>query len=179
LMVLTGAVVMTTQKMIEARQERDRTRYESRRAEASRDFLELLMMSDLAPGQPPRTFSERLDLGVKLLEQQYRDDPKFQGRMLVELGAGFRDNDETRRANELFQRSYEIGRTQHDAELMAYAQCSRAYGEGRADVREGVIARLDEADRLLNRVDRPDVDLRAGCLMARASVEQRLGHSDA
>jgi len=97
----------------------------------------------------------------------------------VELGAGFRDNDETRRANELFQRSYEIGRTQHDAELMAYAQCSRAYGEGRADVREGVIARLDEADRLLNRVDRPDVDLRAGCLMARASVEQRLGHSDA
>ncbi len=103
------------------------------------------MMSDLRARASRRAVQRASRSGVKLLEQQYRDDPKFQGRMLVELGAGFRDNDETRRANELFQRGYEIGRAQHDQELMAYAQCSRAYGEGRADVRDGVIERLDEA----------------------------------
>ena len=174
--VLVSAVVVTTSQMLNARQQRDRTRFESRRAEASRDFLEMLMMSDLGPTQPTRTFEERLELGVRLLRQQYRDDPKFQGRMLVELAGGFRDNEKTSRANELFQQAYDIGRAQRDPELMASAQCNRAYGEGHADVRDGVLERLEEAQRLLAQVDRPDSDLQAGCLMARAAVEQRLGH---
>jgi serine/threonine-protein kinase len=174
--VLIGAVIVTTQQMFEAQEQRDRTRFQSRRADASREFLEMLMMSDLSASQPARTFQERLEAGVQLLEQQYRDDPKFEGRMLVELGSGFRDNEETARANELYQKAYDIGRMQADVELMAAAQCNRAYAEGRADVAEGVIARLDDAQRLLEQVAQPDADLVAGCFMARSIVEQRLGH---
>src|SRR5262249_19326853 len=93
----------------------------------------------------------------------------------VELAAGFRDNGKAHRAGELFQQAYEIGRTQHDPELMATAQCSRAYGDGRAGAPGGVHERLDEAQRLLAKIDRPEPELRASCLMARAAVAQHLG----
>ena len=176
--VLIGAMVVTTRQMLVAQQERDRTRYQSRRAEASRQFLETLMLSDLDASRPPRTFYERLEQGVQLLEQQYRDDPKFQGRMLVELAGGFRDNEQIARANELYQKAYDIGRVQADVELMVSAQCNRVYGEGRADVAEGVLARLDEASSLLRQVDRPDSELVSGCMMARSVVEQRRGNTD-
>jgi len=176
--VLIGAVIVTTQQMVEARAQRDRTRFQSMRAQASREFLEQLMLTDLNPSRPARTFQERLELGVQLLEQQYRDDPKFQGRMLAELAGGFRDNDETARANELYQKAYDIGRAQADLELMATAQCNRAYGEGRADIAGGVLERLDEAQRLLGQLDHPDADLVAGCFMARSIVAQRRGDSE-
>jgi tetratricopeptide (TPR) repeat protein len=179
-LVLIGAVVVTRVELMEANRRRDQARYESRRTAMSNDFLALLMMSDLGPNQPVRSYNERLELGVQLLDKQYQGDPKFHGRMLVWMGDGFRDNEETRRATELYQRAYDIGRLHRDPELMAYAQCSRAYGEGFADIREGVRERLQEARKLLEQVDYPDADLRAGCLMAESQVEQRIvGHSEA
>ena len=176
LVALIGAVVSTTVQMVEARQQRDASRYQSHRAEAANDFLQLLMLSDLGPAHPARTFHERLELGVELINKQYRSDPKFAGRMLVEMAINFRDNQETRRANEVFAQAYGIGRQNHDAELMVSAQCNRAYGEGFADIREGAQERIAEAQRLLERIDHPDAALKADCLRAQAIVEQRLGN---
>jgi serine/threonine-protein kinase len=175
--ILACAAIVTASQMLEALQQRDSTRFESRRAEASRDFLEMVMMYDLGPAPPARAYEERLEAGVRLLQQQYRHDPKFQGRMLVELAAGFRDDGRIRRADELFQQAYEIGRAQADPELMASAQCNRAYADGRAGIADDARERLDEAQRLLAQAGRQDAELLASCMMARAAIAQRLGHS--
>ena len=177
LLSVLSSLAFALVQMSDAQAQRDRALSASRRAEASKEFLTLLFTTDLGPAYPMRTIYERLNSAVAMLERQYGDDPTFQGRMLVEMGTGFRDGDELRRAHELFQKGYDIGREHHDVELMALAQCSRAYGEGNADVREGVMERLHEAERLLGQIDHPNAEVRAGCLRARAAVAQRLGHS--
>ncbi len=172
---LVGAVVVTTHEMVQARRQRDEARYQSRRAELTRDFLEVLMLSDGGPDRPALTVHERLERGVDLLNKQYRDDPKFVGRMTLELAVHFSKRDDTRRANELYERAYGIGRQTEDRELMAYAQCYRAYEEAYADINEGVAERLDEAQRLLREIDNPDATLQADCMMAKARYAQRRG----
>ncbi len=160
--VLICAFIVTTQQMVEARQQRDQAHYQSRRAESTSDFLELLMLSDGGPDRPALSVHERLELGVNLLNQQYRDDPKFVGRMTLELAVQFSKHDNTRRANELYEQAYVIGRQTHDLELMAYAQCYRAYEEAYADINEGVAQRIEEAERLLLEIDNADVNLAGG-----------------
>jgi eukaryotic-like serine/threonine-protein kinase len=174
-LTLVGAVILTTGQMIEAARQRDRVVFESRQARASKDFLELLMLSDLGTQHPMRTLPERIETGVRVLETGYGDDPTFRGRMLAEFGNALTENEERQRANELFEKAYAIGKAEGDAELMAYAQCSRAYGDGYADVRADMTERLDEAERLLSRMDAPHSELTAMCLIARSKIEQRLG----
>ncbi|MEN3353947.1 MAG: eukaryotic-like serine/threonine-protein kinase, partial [Betaproteobacteria bacterium] len=176
-LVLIGAVITTTAEMLEARQQRDRARYQTRQAEDSKEFLSLLMLSGFSSGRPARTFRDRVEFGVEMLNKQYRGNPKFSGRMLVEMAVGFRDNQETARADELYQQAYDIGRVNHDVELMAYAQCSRAYGDGYANMQKDVMGRLAEAQRLLQQIHDANEDLQATCVMAQSMVEQRLGHS--
>jgi len=176
--VLIGAVVVTTAQMVEARRQRDEARYQSRRAEASKDFLKMLTVSNLTRTGPALNFHERLEFGVELLKTQYRDDPKFAGRMLVELGNGYRDNQETRPANELYQKAYDIGKKSNDVELMTYAQCNRISAEAIADIRDGVMERIANAQELLRRINNPEADLQARCLMGQAAFERRLGHSE-
>ncbi len=173
--ILVSGIVFTTGQMLDARQQRDRALATSRRAETTKDFLKQLFTTDLGAGHSMRTLYDRLDTAVNVLEQQYRGDPLFMGRMLMELGTDFRDIDETRRANELFQKGYDIGRAQKDVELMTYSQCLRVQSDAYADVRAGVNERLEEAARLLAKIDQPSVELRSRCLRARAAFAQRLG----
>jgi serine/threonine-protein kinase len=173
--VLVCAVVVTTHQMVEARQQRDQAQYQSRRAESTSDFLELLMLSDGGPERPALSVDERLELGVDMLSKQYRDDPRFVGRMTLQLAVQFSKHDNTRRANELYERAYVLGRQTRDKELMAYAQCYRAYEEAYADINEGAAERIEEAERLLRELDNADPTLQADCLMAKSRVQQRLG----
>jgi eukaryotic-like serine/threonine-protein kinase len=181
--MLVGAIVVTSIQMAEVQWQRDVARSQARRAEATDHFLELLMLSDLGPTQRTRTFHERLELGVELIEKHYSgNDPLFAGRMLVELGGHFRENDETNRADALYARAYDIGRQHHDAELMAAAQCARARGDAGAGVSEGVVQRLEEALQLLAQLRDPDATLQAECLRARAIIElqsSRIGAAEA
>jgi len=96
--------------------------------------------------------------------------------MLVYMGGQFITSQETHRADELYQRGYEIGREQHDPELMADAQCQRAYGDAHSGIYQEAPQRLAEARQLLTRIDHPDADLQANCLMAESVVEQSLGN---
>jgi tetratricopeptide (TPR) repeat protein len=162
--------------MLDARYQRDQARYQSRRAETSIDFLAQLMRADNGPTGPVRTFHERLESGVAMLKQQYRDDPKFSGRMLVDLGDYYRNDEETERANQLYAQAYELGRQSHDSALMVAAQCSRAYGDAYAGIRKGTAERIQEGERLLTGIRNPDVTLEVTCLAAEAVLDLRLGH---
>jgi len=177
--LLAGATVITTFQSMEARRQRDVARFQARRAEASREFLKLLMLTDLGPAAKTQTFHDRLELGVALLDKQYRDDPQFSGRMLVELADYYRGNGETKRANELYARAYDLGRRLRDAELMASAQCNRAYAETNAGIKSEALPRIEEAQRLLAQLRHPDATLQVDCLRARARFAQRHGQSAA
>jgi hypothetical protein len=54
-----------------------------------------------------------------MLELQYRGDPRFAGRMLVELSDQYRGQTFTRQAVALDNRAYALGRDAQDPELMA------------------------------------------------------------
>lgn len=173
LAVLVGGIITTTSQMLEARWQRDRARFEAGRAETTNDFLNTLMIADTEV-RLARTYRERLELGVNMINKQYRaEDPQFAGRMLVELGAQFQSNEDTQRGNELYDEAYELGRRHKDLELMAIAQCNRAYGDGVADVLEGIPQRIQEAKRLLPQLPIPNPVLESKCLMAEARFELR------
>jgi len=173
-LVVVVAMGVTTRQMIDARYQRDQARFQSSRAEASIDFLTHLMRSD-AGAEQPRSFHERLALGVEILERQYRDDPKFAGRMLVDLADYYRNDGETARANELYARAYELGRRNDDKELMVSAQCSRADGDAYAGIHEGTEERVREALELLKNIPNSDVTLHIGCLLAQVTFKERSG----
>ena len=141
---LVTTAIVTSALMADARQQRDRARFESRRAEMVSDFMGALLMSDGGPDRPALNPAQRLDLGVQLLEKQYGSDPRFLGLMLVQLAHQYRGAVQIRRADQLYQRAYDIGKHIDDAELMAAAQCSHAYGDTLSTISEGVVERLRE-----------------------------------
>lgn len=174
--VLIAAVITTSLQMIEARRQRDEARFQARRAESANEFLNVLLLSDGGPDKPPLGRVERLELGARIIEQQYRDDPQFAGRMLVQLGRQFRGLSDTRRAVELMTRAYVLGQQQNDIELMARAQCTAAYAEVLAQALEPAKVRLVEAHDLMGQLSRPDVGLRVDCLQAEGQLELRSEH---
>lgn len=174
LLLLIGAVAVTALQGAEARKQRDQARFESRRAELANDFMSVLLMSDGGPDRPMLKPTERLERGVEMLEKQYRSDPAFLGRMLIQLAHQYRGNTETRRAGELYERAYQIGRELQDLEIMAYAQCSHAYSDALAGVEESVSARLEEGQALLQQIE-ANATPQATCLLASAQRQARAG----
>jgi eukaryotic-like serine/threonine-protein kinase len=174
LLLLIGAVVLTALQSAEARKQRDQARFESRRAELANDFMSVLLMSDGGPDRPVLEPTERLERGVEMLEKQYRSDPAFLGRMLIQLAHQYRGATETRRAGELYERAYQIGHELQDLEMMVHAQCSHAYADALAGIQESVSARLQEVQALIQRID-ADATLQATCLLARAQQQARTG----
>lgn len=171
LLSLAATAIATSVLMADARRQRDQAQFESRRAEMVSDFMGTLLMSDGGPDRPALTRSDRVERGVELLEKQYQSDPRFLGLMLVQLANQYRGLVETRRAGELYTRAYEIGQRIDDAELMATAQCSQAYGDALSAIDKGVAERVREAGLLMQRLDAPSATIRATCLLASAQLE--------
>lgn len=171
LLSLAATAIVTSVLMADARRQRDQAQFESRRAEMVSDFMGTLLMSDGGPDRPALTRSDRVERGVELLEKQYQSDPRFLGLMLVQLANQYRGLVQTRRADELYTRAYEIGQRIDDAELMATAQCSRAYGDALSAIDKGVAERVREADLLMQRLSAPSATIRATCLLAGAQLE--------
>jgi serine/threonine protein kinase/tetratricopeptide (TPR) repeat protein len=171
LLSLVGTAIVTSVLMADARSQRDEARFESRRAEMVSDFMGTLLMSDGGPDRPALSAPERLERGVELLEKQYPSDPRFLGRMLIQLAHQYRGGVELRRADELYQRAYQIGRGIDDTEIMASSQCSHAYADALSGINEGVGERLREAEQLIQRMGKPPATIRATCLLAAAQLE--------
>jgi eukaryotic-like serine/threonine-protein kinase len=173
--VLLGAVTITTAELLEARDQRDHARFQSRRVEATNEFLGQLLLSDHGPKSAATNYRERIDAAVERLERQYRNAPKFRGRMLVYFADVYGTAQENRRANELLERAHEIGREDNDPELMAYALCDRVLSDTSAGITEGTTQRLTEAQQLLRRTDHAGADVQAACLVAQSAEAADLG----
>jgi serine/threonine protein kinase len=175
ILVLMVATVATFMQMLEANRQRDAAQFEARRAESSNEFLNLLLLSDGGASQAPLTPARRIELGARMLELEYRDDPRFAGRMLVELSAQYRGQTSTLSAVELDMRAYELGKRAADPELMAMAQCAAAYAEVTAGIVTQAPQRLAEAKRLVSQPRVPSNALQVSCRRAEAMLAVRLG----
>jgi len=170
LVVLLGAVTITAVELVEARDQRDQARFQSQRVAATNDFLGQLLLSDQGSQSTSTNYRERIEAAVDRLERQYRNAPKFRGRMLIYLADIYGTAQENRRADELLERAQQIGREANDPELIAYALCDRVLSDTNVGIGEGTTQRLMEARQLLKRMSHPGADVEAGCLVAESAV---------
>jgi eukaryotic-like serine/threonine-protein kinase len=175
-LVLCAATIITFLQKIEVTRQRDAAQFEARRAESANEFLDFLLQSDGGTSQASLSPAARIELGARMLELQYRDDPRFAGRMLVELSDQYRGQTFTRQAVALDTRAYALGRDAQDPELMALAQCEAAYAETTSGVTEGASQRLVEAQQLIAQLQTPSVILQVHCRRADAELAVRTGN---
>ncbi|HXI48880.1 MAG TPA: hypothetical protein VNH39_09855, partial [Steroidobacteraceae bacterium] len=173
--VLFAATVTTFLQKLEADRQCDAAQFEARRAESSNEFLNLLLLSDGGNNQASLSSGGRLELGAKMLELQYRDDPRFAGRMLVQLAGQYRGQTFTSQAVALDTRAYELGKGAQDSELMALAQCAAADTEASAGITANAPQRLAEAQQLMAQLNAPSVALQVDCRRAEAELAVRQG----
>jgi len=178
-LVLCAATIITFLQKIELTRQRDTAQFEARRAESANEFLDFLLQSDGGTSQASLSPAARIELGVRMLELQYRGDPRFAGRMLVELSDQYRGQTFTRQAVALDTRAYALGRDAQDPELMALAQCEAAYAETSSGVTASASQRLAEAKRLISQLDTPSVVLQVHCRRADAGLAIRTGNTAA
>jgi non-specific serine/threonine protein kinase/serine/threonine-protein kinase len=156
----------------ELARERDQAQFQAARAEASNEFMSL-MLEEVGPGGQPLTMVELLDAGVGLLDQQYRDDPRFVARMLLQISRRYMDLQNTTRQDEILARAEAIARSVQDDELLARTHCAMVQTlleqnqVGRAE------ARLTAAKAAWARVADPPLELKVDCLRAEADILQR------
>src|SRR5665213_1899728 len=94
----------------------------------------MLLLSEGSTSATSLTRAGRVELGARMLERQYRDDPRFAGRMLVELSTQYSGQNFTNQAVALDVRAYGLGKGANDPELMALAQCAAIYAETTAAI---------------------------------------------
>jgi serine/threonine protein kinase len=178
-LVLCAATVTTFLQKLEADRQRDAAQFEARHAESANEFLDFLLQSDGGTSQASLSPAARIELGARMLELQYRGDPRFAGRMLVELSDQYRGQTFTRQAVALDTRAYALGRDAQDPELMALAQCEAAYAETSAGVSDSASRRLAEAKQILTQLRTPSVILQVHCRRADADLAVRTGDTAA
>lgn len=170
---LAGATAVTTERMFEARRQRDEAALQARRAQASNDFMRNLVSQI---GSTPVTMKTVLDRGRQVLEQQYAHDPAFIARMLPLLRGPYTELGDYATAAAMDARALEIAKTVDDPELIAGPHCLQARSAVEERVFANAHAHLAEARTQIDRMRRPPTNLLVECAIAAselASAEER------
>jgi eukaryotic-like serine/threonine-protein kinase len=180
---LIAATVFSLAQMRYARQQRDDARaqrdnavYHERRAAASSGFMEFLLQT-IAPTGQAYTMEELLDKARELLERDYRGDPRFMARMMVELGDHYFELHDRRRELPLLTRAEELAAASNDMETAGYASCrlaKSAADDGDIPAAEGALMRADGyLARIRGSAEGPLVQ----CLRARSALARLQGRT--
>ena len=161
----------------DARAQRDRAVYQERRAAASSGFMELLLQS-IAPTGKSYTMQEMLDKARVLLETDYREDPRFMARMLVELADHYFELHDRRRELSLLRRAEELALQSKDGETAAFASCRLAKSAADDGDAQAAQQNLDRASRYLARLQPRPVGPQVQCLRARSALARLVGHTE-
>jgi hypothetical protein len=161
-----------------ARAERDNALYQERQATASSGFMESLLQT-IAPTGRAYTMQELLEQARLLLEQDFRDDPRFQARMMNELSVQYFTLHDRHHEIPLLIRAEELAVSAGDYAVAAYSACRQ--GKSAADDGRAATAREDllRGQRYLARADESARDAEVQCLRGESALERLLGHTDA
>ncbi len=163
---LIGATVFSVRQMHDAERERDAARFAVRRADAQVEFQSLLMSQI---GATPLTMREIVDRGRAALEHQHAGDPRLLASILMQLSDRYSDLGESKVRGTLLGRAESLITANRYRDMMPDVRCRLAdnlRSEGRY---AEATAALESAEAGLRA--RPDPEVEAACLAARASLE--------
>lgn len=153
----------------EIARQRDEATFQAQRAEASSEFMSL-MLEEVGPAGKPLTLIELLDRGEQLLDTQYGGEPRFRAHMLLQMSRRYMDLANTEKQVEVLSRAEAIAKELNDDELLAAAQCATVVSELDANRHEQAKQRMAAARVALARVPRPPAAVRVDCLRAEADI---------
>ncbi len=178
------ATIVTTRQMLEAQRQRDAARierdnalFQERQAAASSGFMESLLQT-IAPTGRAYTMQELLEQARLLLEQDFRDDPRFQARMMNELSDQYFTLHDRHHEIPLLIRAEELAVGAGDYAVAAYSACR--LGKSAADDGRATSARANllRGRRLLARAEDSAREAEVQCLRGESALERLLGHTD-
>jgi tetratricopeptide (TPR) repeat protein len=135
LMVLIGAVAITTTQMVETRRQRDFARRQLARAESLNELMSYVL-SDAAPAGKPFTVNELLARAAHVLERQRTNDAD-RAALLTSIGRQYDMQDDDHAALKYLGDAYQISRSVPDPSVRARAACAFA----------GMLAKQDSSAR--------------------------------
>lgn len=124
LVVLVGAVGVTTRQMLEARRQRDFSRTQLARADALNE-LTSYVLTEAAPAGKPFTVNELLGRAAHLLERQRTNDAN-RAALLTSIGRQYATQDEDGAALKYLGEAYQLSRSVSDPSVRARAACTLA-----------------------------------------------------
>jgi non-specific serine/threonine protein kinase/serine/threonine-protein kinase len=174
--VLFGALM--ARQAHEIALQRDEAKFQAQRAEASSEFMSLVL-EEVGPGGRALSPIELLDRGVDLLHKQYGGDPRFTARMFLQMSRRYMDLGNTDKQTELLARAETIARELKDDDLLAAAQCTIAQSALDATRYDESKQKLQSAVAVLARLENPPVSTKVDCLRAQADLAEMSRDSDA
>jgi eukaryotic-like serine/threonine-protein kinase len=177
-LVLIAGIAGTTWQALESARQRDVARFQAQRAEASSEFMSL-MLEEVGPGGQPLTPLELVDRGVLLLDRRYGDDQPFAARMLVQMSRRYMDLGNTDKQWSVLARALAIAEKQDDPDLIADIECTIVRTQtdaGRYDLAE---EHMQSARAALARAPNAEVPTKVDCLRAEAEIAEARQDTDA
>jgi len=162
----------------ESARQRDVARFQAQRAEASSEFMSL-MLEEVGPGGKPLTPLELVDRGVQLLDRRYGDDQAFAARMLVQMSRRYMDLVNTEKQWSILGRALAIAEKQDDPDLIADIECTIVRTQQDAGKYDLAEEHMQSARAALARAPNAEVATKVDCLRAEAEVADAHRDSDA
>ncbi|HVF16753.1 MAG TPA: tetratricopeptide repeat protein, partial [Steroidobacteraceae bacterium] len=172
--MFTGVVafgILMAQQAREIALQRDEAEFQAQRAEASSEFMSL-MLEEVGPGGKALTPQQLLEKGVELLDKQYGEDPQFSARMLLQMARRFMDIGSTEKQAELLSRAESMARSVKDDDLLAAVECAIVRSELDANRHDQARMHMQAALAALTRIAEPPTATRVDCLRAQADVAE-------
>ncbi|HKQ12911.1 MAG TPA: serine/threonine-protein kinase [Steroidobacteraceae bacterium] len=177
-LVLIAGIAGTTWQALESARQRDVARFQAQRAEASSEFMSL-MLEEVGPGGQPLTPIELVDRGVELLDRRYGNDQPFAARMLVQMSRRYMDLGNTDKQWSVLARALAIAEKQDDPELIADIECTIVRTQGDAGKYDLAEEHMQNARAALARAPKAEVPTKVDCLRAEAEVADARQDSEA
>jgi eukaryotic-like serine/threonine-protein kinase len=151
--------------------QRDEAQFQAQRAEASSEFMSL-MLEEVGPGGRALTSLELLQRGVDLLDKRYGDDPGFQARMLLQMSRRFMDLGSTDKQTELLARAETLAFEVKDDELLAAVNCAIVRSGLDANRHDQARLHMQAAEAALGHLKEIPLATQVDCLRAQAEVAE-------
>ncbi len=151
--------------------QRDEARFQAQRAEASSEFMSL-MLEEVGPEGRPLAPLELVDKGVQLLDRRYGADPQFAARMLLQMSRRYMDLSNTEKSAQVLVRALTLARELDDADLLAAVECTTVRSDLDANRIELAKGHLEGARKALARLSHVPVVTQVDCLRAEADLAE-------
>jgi eukaryotic-like serine/threonine-protein kinase len=173
--VFVAAIVFGAMMAWQAHQlalQRDEARFQAQRAEASSEFMSL-MLEEVGPEGRPLSPLELVDKGVQLLDRRYGADPQFAARMLMQMSRRYMDLGSTDKSSQVLVRALAIARELDDPDLLAAVECTTVRAALDANQHDLAREHIEGARAALARLPNPPVVTAVDCLRAEADIAEQ------